>query len=475
MDPIGRISARRLALVLGAWRRNGSRQGAADLAAAIELGVLDGQLPVGTRLPAERELAEALDVSRTLVAAALDRLREAGLVASRRGAGSWITAPRGRVLDPAPPDSPQAIDLVRAATPAVPGVMAAVDRARLLLVDELGGHGYTGRGLPLLRERIADRYTARGLPTSPAQIMITNGAHHAFVLVLRMLTHPGDRVLVEQPTYPNALEAIRAAHTTPVPVALGEHGWDLAGLEAAVRQTAPRMAHLIVDFHNPTGARLDAAGREGLGALLARTQTHAVVDETFAELDLDGDPLDGPPPLATFAGDWAITVGTASKSHWGGLRIGWIRASEDLVTRLSSSRFASDLGSPVFEQLVVAELLDAGDSVLTLRRADLRAQREALAEAVRRDLPDWRFRVPAGGLSLWCRLPEPMSTRLAVAAANHGVQVAPASRFSAQGGLEHWLRLPYAQPAERLTEAVTRLALAAASVRGAPADDLPVA
>ncbi|GHE98441.1 GntR family transcriptional regulator [Amycolatopsis deserti] len=475
MDPIGRISARRLALVLGAWRRNGSRQGAADLAAAIELGVLDGQLPVGTRLPSERELAEALDVSRTLVAAALDRLRDAGLVASRRGAGSWITAPRGWLLDPAPPDSPQAIDLVRAATPAVPGVMAAVDRARLLLVDELGRHGYTGRGVLLLRERIAARYTARGLPTSPEQIMITNGAHHAFVLVLRMLTHPGDRVLVEQPTYPNALDAIRAAHTTPVPVALGEHGWDLAGLEAAVRQTAPRLAYVIVDFHNPTGARLDAAGREGLAALLARTQTHAVVDETFAELDLEGDPLDGPPPLGAFAGDWAITVGTMSKSHWGGLRIGWIRASEDLVTRLSSSRFGSDLGSPVFEQLVVAELLDAGDSALVTRRADVRAQRDALAEAVRRDLPDWRFRVPAGGLSLWCRLPEPMSTRLAVAAANHGVQVAPASRFSAQGGLEHWLRLPYAQPAERLTEAVTRLALAAASVRGAPADDLPVA
>lgn len=473
MDPIGRISARRLALVLGMWRRSGSRHGAADLAAAIELGVFDGQLPVGTRLPSERELAEALDVSRTLVAAALDRLRDAGLVASRRGAGSWITKPRGRTPEPVSPDVPQAIDLVRAATPAAPGVLAAVDRARLLLVDELGRHGYTGTGLPALRERIAARYTARGLLTSPGQILITNGAHHAFVLVLRMLTHPGDRVLVEQPTYPNALDAIRAAHTTPVPVALGEHGWDLAGVEAAVRQTAPRLAYLIVDFHNPTGYRLDASGRAELGALLARTQTHAVVDETFVELDLEGD--DGPPPLAAFAGDWAITVGTVSKSHWGGLRIGWIRAPEDLVTRLTSARFASDLGSPVFEQLVLAELFDAGDPDPAARRAVLRSQRDALTEALRRELPDWRFRVPSGGLSLWCRLPEPMSTRLAIAAANHCVQITPGSRFSAQGGLEHWLRIPFAQPADRLADAVTRLALAAASVRAQPADDLPVA
>ncbi|NIH82935.1 MocR-like transcription factor YczR [Amycolatopsis viridis] len=475
MDAIGRISARRLAVVLGAWRRSGSRHGAADLAAAIELGVLDGQLPVGTRLPSERELAAALDVSRTLVAAALDRLREAGLVASRRGAGSWITTPRSRPPAAAPPDSPEAIDLARAASPAIPGLAAAVDRARLLLVDELGGHGYTGRGLPVLRERIAQRYAARGLPTTPDQIMITNGAHHAFVLALRMLTHPGDRVLVEQPTYPNALDAIRNAHTTPVPVALGEHGWDLAGMEAAVRQTAPRMAYFIVDFHNPTGERLDEPGRERLGALLARTQTHAVVDETFVELDLEGDPLDGPPPLAAFAGSWAISVGTASKSHWGGLRIGWIRASEDLLTRLSSARFGSDLGSPVFEQLVLAELLGAGDGALAARRADLRGLRDVLVEAVRRELPEWRFHVPAGGSSLWCRLPEPMSTRLAVAAANHGVQIAPGSRFSAQGGLERWIRLPFAQPASRLTEATTRLALAAASIRATPADDLPVA
>ncbi|GAB3585174.1 PLP-dependent aminotransferase family protein [Amycolatopsis endophytica] len=460
-------------MILGSWRRSGSRQGAVDLAAAIELGVLDGQLPVGTRLPSERELAEALGASRTLVAAALDRLRDGGLVASRRGAGSWITSPRGRSPEMAPSHSPQAIDLVRGSLPAIPGLMAAVDRARLMLVDEIGQPGYTGRGLPILRERLAARYTARGLPTTPDQIMITNGAHSAFVLALRMLTHPGDRVLVEQPTYPNALEAIGAAHTTPVPVALGEHGWDLAGIDAAVRQTAPRMAYFILDFHNPTGRRLDESGRDRLGELLTRTQTYAVVDETLAELNLDDD-RDGPRPMAAFADDWVITTGTASKSHWGGLRIGWIRASGDMLARLSPARLGSDLGSPVFEQLVLAELLDAPEDALAARRAGLRERRDVLADAVRRELPDWRFRVPGGGMSLWCRLPEPMSTRLAVAAVNHGVQVVPGSRFSAQGGLERWLRLPFTQTPDRLTEAVGRLALAAASVRAVPADDLSV-
>ena len=425
--------------------------------------VLDGQLPVGTQLPAERELAEALGVSRTLIGAALDRLREGGLVASRRGAGSWITAPRTGAIDPAVHAGEDLIDLARASPPAVPRLSAAVDAARRALTAELGGTGYAGLGLPVLRERVAQRYTERGLPTSPAQVMITNGAHHAFVLALRMLAGPGDRVLVEQPTYPNSLEAIRAAHALPVPVAMTEEGWDFDGIEAVLRQASPRLGFLIVDFQNPTGWRMDGEGRERLGRMFARARTPLVLDETLAELDLGN--AAAPTPLAS-----AILLGSCSKSHWGGLRIGWIRAAEDVLARLSSTRFGVDLGSPVFEQLVLAELLTES---LQRRRDEIRAQRDALAAALRDYCPDWTFRVPDGGLSLWCKLSEPMSTRLAVAAASHGVQLAPGSRFGAHGGLERWLRLPYAQPSDRLVEAVRRLSVAAASVRGG-ATDVPV-
>nr|WP_199430946.1 PLP-dependent aminotransferase family protein [Qaidamihabitans albus] len=454
-----------MAAVLGDWRRSGSRRGAADLAAAVELHVLDGRLTPGTRLPAERELAGALGVSRTLIGAALDRLREAGLVESRRGAGSWIAVPRRRGLEPAPPEAPNLIDFTRAALPAVPGVLAALDAARQKFAGELLDHGYSVLGLPALRERVAARYTERGLPTTPAQVMITNGGQHSFALALRTLAGPGDRVLVEQPCYPNTPEAVRSAHAVPVPIAVDpDEGWDIPGIEAALRQVAPRLANFVVDFQNPTGLRLDAAGRERLGAALARTRTPVVVDETLAELDLDGDPGAAPPPLAAFAGDSAITVGSAAKSHWGGLRLGWIRASEELIGGFLSARHALDLGSPVLEQLVLAELLEDPGASARRRREDVRAMRDALVGAVRWHFPDWAFRVPAGGLSLWCRLPEPMSTRLSVAAIGYGVQVAPGSRFGVHGGLESRLRLPFAQPPERLHEAVRRLAAAAASV-----------
>ncbi|UOZ09419.1 PLP-dependent aminotransferase family protein [Amycolatopsis sp. WQ 127309] len=474
----GRISGPRLAVMLGSWRQ-GSRQGAADLAAAIELQVLDGQLPLGTRLPAERELADALGASRTLIGGALDRLRDNGFVASRRGAGSWIAAPGRRRREPLAAVGDDLIDFTHASSPAIPGMIGAVDVARRELLGHLGDHGYQERGLLGLREKIAQRYTERGLPTTSAQVMVTNGAHHAFVLALRMLAGPGDRVLVEQPTYPNALEAIRAAHAIPVPVALdptGARGWDIAGVDAALRQAAPRFAYLVVDFQNPTGLRLDAEGRERLGAVLTRARTPVVVDETLVELDLEGDPLDGPPPLAAFAGDLAICVGSASKSHWGGLRIGWIRASEDLLGRLVSARYAVDLGSPVFEQVVFTELLgDEGWAALGRRRTELRGNRDALVSAVHTHLPEWTFSLPKGGLSLWCRMPEPVSSRLAVAAAGHGIQIAPGSRFGVHGGLERWIRLPFSLPPERIDEAVRRLSAAAAAVQGTPRSlDVPI-
>ncbi|CAM3415984.1 PLP-dependent aminotransferase family protein [Kibdelosporangium persicum] len=479
--PLGsRISGERLAVLLGEWRRRGSRHGSTDLAAAVEMYVLDGQLPIGTRLPAERELAAALGVSRTLIGAALDRLREDGIVASRQGAGSWIAGTGARRRDLEIPVTDGIFDLAKAAPSALPGLTAAADAARHDLAAYVTGNGYVTGGLPSLRSRIAERYTARGLPTTEEQVMITGGAYSAFVLCLRMLAGPGDRVLVEQPTYPNALDALRAAHALPVPVALdpGE-GWDLAGVEAALRQASPRFAYLMADFQNPTGHRLDAEQRERLGGLLARTRTPVVIDESLVELDYDSDPLDGPPPLASFAGELSLTLGSASKSHWGGLRLGWIRASADLLDRLLSSRFAVDLGAPVFEQLVLAAMLEpAGYAALAQRRQDFRGRRDALAAALGHYCPDWTFTMPSGGLSLWCRLPKPMSTRLAVSAANHGVQLAPGSRFGVHGGMERWLRVPFALPSEHLSEAVRRLSLAVASVRscaGVPAVNVPVA
>lgn len=453
------MNARRLAHLLGTWRRHGSRQGAADLAAGLRLLILDGRLPAGTPLPPERELAAALDVSRTMIAAAWERLKADGLVVSRRGAGSWTAIPAAPGHRE-PPEDPGTIDLARAVPPAIAGIAAAAEAAAPRLAAELCSHGYYEQGMPDLRERLADQYTARGLPTTPDQILVTNGAHIALAMALRLFTGPGDRVLIEQPTYPNAIAAILGAHTVPVPVAMTD-GWDFDGMEATLRQTSPRLAYLIVDFQNPTGHRLDEDGRRRLGAAFRRTRTPVVVDETAVDLDFTDD---APPPFGAFGGDLVLAAGSAGKSYWGGLRLGWIRASAEIVTRLTAARRGLDLGSPVFEQLVLSELLDGPREPLLERKRLLVERRDVLAELLREHCPDWTFTVPDGGLSLWCRLPAPVSTRIAAVAQNFGVRVVPGSFFTPHGGLERYLRVPYTQPVDVLGEAVLRLAAAAASV-----------
>lgn len=460
---LSRIQGRKLIELLGS---SASRPSSSGLQHGVRQLVLDGRLPPGTRLPAERELAEALGASRTLVARALELLRDEGFIASRRGAGSWVTLPDTRTESANggwfPPTGADILNLAQATPAAPPELFAASDRARLRLPEELGGHGYQPHGLLALRERIAERFTQRGLPTNPQQILVTNGAQHAFALALRTLISPGDRVLLEHPTYPNALEAIRGVNATPVAVPMVSDGWDLELVEASVKQVSPRLAYLIPDFHNPTGVRMGESDRERLAATLRSTRTTAVIDETLVDLDLTGGPA--PAPMASFAPERLIVIGSASKSFWGGLRLGWMRAPEELVQRVVVGRAALDMGSPVLEQLVLAELLADRETVVRRRRAETITRRDGLIAALGRNLPGWTFRVPGGGLSLWCDIGEPVGSRLAVAAEQHGVRLAAGSRFAVHGSLERYVRLPYTLQPEQLEEAVRRLALASVSL-----------
>lgn len=437
---------------------------------AVRLLVLDGRLPAGTRLPAERELASMLSLSRTTVGAALDDLRTSGLVISRRGAGTWIALPEHTPHPPEAPSGGESIDLARAAPEALPGTFSAFETAATLMREHLRHTGYHDRGLPELRAALAERYRARGLPTAPEQIVITNGAHAGFVLTLRALVSPGDRVLVEQPGYPNATDAVRGAHATPVPVACDASGWSVESLGAAISQAGPRLAYLVPDFQNPTGALMDTATRTRIGELLRNRHTLAVADETLLELDFRGPErrAEGPPPLATAAPDEIITLGSASKSYWGGLRLGWVRAPVEICDRIVGARTAVDLGAPVFEQLVLRELLDSSGAAVEDRRAEFAARRNALMSALREHCPQWSFPVPEGGLSLWCTLDAPISTRLAVAAENHGIRLAPGARFGVHGGMERNLRIPFALPPEQLSDAARQLAAVAATLSDSP-------
>jgi DNA-binding transcriptional MocR family regulator len=459
------ISAARAAALVGAFDRSPAYAGLAD---ALTLLIGDGRIGPGTRLPSERELTEALGVSRTTVTRAYAALRDTGYAEARQGSGTFTRVPGGRArahdraLLPRPGDH-DAIDLNCAAPSAPPQLAAAYAEAVASLPAYLGGHGYFPAGLPELQSAIARTYEERGLPTDPEQVMVTPGALAAAAIVAKALAGPGDRVLVESPVYPNATDALRTSGARLAASPVDPDGWDLEAARAALRETAPRLAYLIPDFQNPTGLLMSDEERETCAAHLHAAGTVAVVDEAHQGLPLEGQRM--PRPFAAFS-TGAVTIGSASKSFWGGLRLGWVRAPHDLVDRLTRARVSMDLGAPVLEQLVLLRLLERPDEVLVDHRARLREQRDALVSALRAQLPSWGFRVPTGGLALWCRLPAVQGTAVAAAAERHGVIVAPGPMFAAEGGLDGFVRVPWTKRPDELELAAERLAAAWDEVEG---------
>ena len=452
-------SARRLAQLVGDLSTDRPPRYAA-LAARVRLLVADGRVPLGTRLPAERDLATALDLSRATVTAAYARLREDGWATARQGAGTFAALPAGPSRGawvPGPLDD-GTLDLAHAAPSASAAVPAAFAAALTQLPRYLPQHGYHPGGLPELRARIADRYTARGLPTTAEQVLVTAGALHGVATAFQTVLRRGQRLLVEQPTYPNALDVARAQGLRLLPTALEpeDPGAWLERAERALTDARPTAAYLIPDFQNPTGLLLDVPGRERLARALRLAGTTAVIDETSAELWLDAPP---PPPLAAF-GAGHLSVGTLSKTAWGGLRIGWVRGDVDVVQRLTAVAVRSTMAGPVVEQLAACALLDDPGPALEEHRRGLRERRDVLTGALRSRLPAWRVPEPPGGLFLWCGLPSARSRALVSAAERYGLRLAAGPLFGTGHALDDRLRLPFTQPPEVLRTAVDLLATA---------------
>jgi DNA-binding transcriptional MocR family regulator len=465
-----RIGLSRLVGLLGA--RNPQVPAYRWLTDGLRLLIADGRLPSGQALPSERRLSEALGLSRTTVTRAYSMLVDDGFLAARQGSGHVATLPLGRdrigvggALLPGVGSGDDLLDLTCAASRAPAGTAEAYAKAVQQLPSFLAGTGYATAGLPELRALIAGRYAQRGLPTDPEQVLVVSGALSGVSLAVRALTRPGDPVLVESPSYPNSVEAARRSAARLVPMAVEPDGWDLDAAVSTIDAVRPVAAQLILDFHNPTGALMPDHDRERLAAALRRAGTVAIVDETMLEVELDE--IVRPLPFAAHLSR-TILVGSSSKSHWGGLRVGWLRVPRPLLARLLQARIADDLGAPIVEQLALAELLKARPGLHPESRSALRASRQAMAHALPAAIPGARWTMPAGGLSLWVQLPEPRSRELAAAARETGLLLSPGPQFALHHGLESFVRLPYKDPADVVTDAMSRLGTAWQSVADSP-------
>lgn len=467
------ISAIRLTELLGPVGRDGPAY--RDLAERLRLLVVDGRVADGCRLPSERELAAALSVSRTTTTRVYAELRDNGLLQSRQGSGSVVSVPfavsSASSLIVTPEDS-HTIALTFSAPVGPPGLGRAFEAAVTKLPGLLATTGYLPDGLPVLREILAQRYTDRGLPTDPGQIVVTSGALGGISLLARALLERGQRVVVEGAGYPHGHESFIAEGGRLSALPMDDTPWDPQALDSTLRGSNHRAAYFIPDFHNPTGAIMSDQERGAWAHALRRHEVVPVVDESLREVNLDGVEL--PPSFASYDSR-AVLVDSASKLFWGGLRIGWVRAPRHLVMPLVQARMTQDLGSAAFDQLVLAELFENGEPAAEAGRTALRRGRNHLMRELGEALPNFHVPRPAGGLNLWVTLPGRISSALTAAACREGLLLTPGPRFFAHAGAagERNLRLPYTLSNEQLSEAVRRLKRAYDQLAGKDAVDDP--
>jgi len=339
-----------------------------------------------------------------------------------------------------------------------------------VLADDAGGRALqysTTEGDPLLRRLIAERLTQRDLETSAADLLITSGSQQALTLIAGVLLEPGDRVLVEEPSYLAALQCFALAGAEAVPVPCDEDGLDPAAVEELVRHHRPKLLYTIPTFHNPTGRTLPSDRRRALAEVADRTGLWLVEDDPYGELRYRGQPLASVASLAA-ARERTLAVSTLSKIAAPGLRIGWVRAPQMLLRSLTIAKQAADLHSSTVDQAAAARWLsttDLGAHVQRLR-TEYGARCDALVDGLAAALPPGSVHNrPDGGMFVWARLPDGWDAAALLARAlAHDVAYVPGAPFFSGPPDPAALRLSFtAHPPEEIAHGLERLAQALAS------------
>jgi len=379
----------------------------AQLTRALRGGILRGQFPPGSRLPATRWLASELGVSRNTVLAAYEQLRAEGFIDGHIGSGSYVAPPMHEIRPPSPPRTdaaPQSryarrarATYDRSAIPglAIPGVRfsfqygvpltnptltTAWARALSQAAKYTGPNYPVSQGVPELREAICD-YLARrrGIRASPDDVLVVAGTQQALALTARVLLDPGDVAAIEDPHY----FAIRMGlqihgarvHTVPV---------DAQGLRCdALPLPAAKLVCVTPSHQFPSGAVMTVARRLELLDYAGRHGSWIFEDDYDGEFRYDSKPLSALRSLDEHGR--VIYVGTFSKAIFPALRMGYLLMPPALRADFIAAKWAEDFGSPVIEQVALANFMRDGGFERHLRRTakTLRERRSALIEGLR--------------------------------------------------------------------------------------------
>ena len=476
------------------------RQGAIPLYQQIESylrqGIVSGSLPADTRLPASRQLAHDLGVNRITVENAYAGLETDGLIYSRMGSGTYVLPPNpllgfskekpgapwplwqqsleleDRVLKNESPEEMSSraarhAQLISFASGIGDAHLFPAEDFRKVLQTVMRRDGIAAldygepNGHAPLRETITHILASQGLQTRSENVLITAGSQQALSLVSQLLLKPGDVIMVESPTYSGALDLFRALGFNVVGVPVDRHGMQVEALEKLLQQHHPKLIYTIPTFHNPTGTCLSSQRRIQLIILADRYNIPILEDDFVGDLRYEG--RSQPALKALDPGGRVIYVSTFSKILMPGLRVGFLVAEGPIYQRLVNFKRANDLATSTLIQRALEVYVTVGRYQSYLRRSCqlFRKRRDAMLSAIQRYLPaEIDLDPPQGGLFIWLRLPENLtSEKLLPLAWEEGVDFSPGTGFfSDRVEGKNWLRLNFvAQGPDQIEEGIKRL------------------
>ena len=312
-----------------------------------------------------------------------------------------------------------------------------------------------GIGHPGLCAWIADRH---GLEDA-SQVMVTNGSLEAGAMLFRHLLEPGDRVIVEQPSYDRTLLLLEQLGVEFVPVSLEADGIDVDAVEAALAEGPVKLVHLIPNFHNPAGCTLSGDKRVRLVDLAAEHGFTIFEDDPYRELPFGEDPP--PTMLSMDKADRVIHASSFSKTVSPGVRAGYLAGPAGLIKELAKVANETYISPNMLSGSLVLELCQSGalDRNIEVCKVALQERRDALITALGKHLPTAEFVVPGGGYFLWADLGEGFDTvDLAAKAKAAGAPFIPGTDFMLEGG-QTSLRFSFASvPPEFIDEGIQRIA-----------------
>jgi 2-aminoadipate transaminase len=318
-----------------------------------------------------------------------------------------------------------------------------------------------------LRELLARRLSHGKLQLTVDNVLIVSGSQQALDLLGKIIIDPGDRIVVEAPTYMGALQAWSSYGAAYVMVAVDEQGMQTDLLEEALQQN-PKYIYVLPNFQNPTGVTLTEERRRTLIQQARRYGVPIVEDDPYGELRFEGEPLpsllalEGEQQEGTYQGN-GIYLGTFSKIMAPGMRLGWVIAPAQVISKLVQAKQGVDLHTSTFTQMIAYELLKDGflDEHVHLIRRVYQERRDAMLAAMEEYFPEEvKWTHPEGGMFLWVTLPEGSdATELLKPAMERNVVFVPGASFYPNGGGRNTMRLNYSHDKpERIREGIGRLA-----------------